>query len=117
MSRSQTSSKILRRKSRFICLVWIMGMATASAQSPTITPSIQGWCGPAVGQAGGNITIICPGVSPKALERLNELLDKKDLELQSKIQAAETWAQKYRELQARLTKEGQDDTPARTAKE
>jgi predicted Zn-dependent peptidase len=117
MLRLQTSSQVLRRKSSLICLVWIVGVATASAQSPTITQSTQGWCSPAVGQAGGNVTIICQGVSPKALERLNELLDKKDLELQAKIQEAETWAKKYRELQERLTKEGQDDVLARTAKE
>ena len=65
---------------------------------------------------GGDITIVCQGVSPKALERLNELLDKKDIEFQTKIQEAETWAQKYRELHGRLGQEGQDDILSQTAK-
>jgi len=115
MSRLQTSSRALR-KSSLICLLWIMGVTAVSAQSPAITQSTQGWCRPTVGQAGGNVTIVCQGVSPKALERLNELLDEKDIERQTKIQEAETWAQRYRDLQDRLTQEGQDDSLSQTAK-
>ena len=115
MSRLQTSNKALQ-KSSLICLAWIISLTGVSAQSPTITQSTQGWCSPVVGQAGGNVTIVCQGVSQKALERLNELLDKKDLELQTKIQEAESWAQKYRELHGRLAQEGQDDILSQTAK-
>lgn len=99
-----------------------MSLTAASAQSPTIMQSTQGWCSPVVGQAGGNVTIICQGVNPKALDRLNEFLrtqeslDKKYLELQTKIQEAETWTQRYRELQDRLTQEGQNDILSQTVK-
>ena len=62
------------------------------------------------------MTIVCHGVNPKALERLNELLDKKDLELHAKVQEAEEWAQKYRDLHQRLTEEGRDDALAQQAK-
>jgi tetratricopeptide (TPR) repeat protein len=81
----------------------------------TITQTTTGWCSPVVNKAGGNVTIICQGVDPKALDRLNELLDKKDLELEAKIQEAEEWAQKYRHLQQRLTEEGRDSVLAQQA--
>jgi tetratricopeptide (TPR) repeat protein len=93
-----------------------MGVTAVSAQSPAITQSTQGWCRPTGGQAGGNLTIVCQGVSPQALKRLNELLGKKDIELQTKIEEAETWAQRYRDLQDRLTQEGQDNSLSQTAK-
>jgi len=51
-------------------------------------------------------------VDPKALVRLNELLDKKDLELSAKIAEADEWAAKYRDLVQRLAAapEGEDES-------
>ena len=87
-----------------------------AAVAETITQTTTGWCSPTVGQTSGNVTITCQGVDPKALARLNELLDKKDLELQAKIHEAEEWTQKYRDLHQRLTEEGRDNALAQQAK-
>jgi hypothetical protein len=70
------------------------------AHADTVTQTTQGWCSPAVADTKGNVTINCQGVDPRALQRLNELLDKKDLELADKIKEANDWAQKYHDLLA-----------------
>jgi hypothetical protein len=62
--------------------LWLVALSMFALQAQaavmeTITQTTTGWCSPAVGQTGGNVTIICQGVDPKALARLNELLDKK----------------------------------------
>src|SRR5712691_9030645 len=97
--------------------VWliVLGIWAIQAQAATIEQTTAGWCSPAVGQAN-TVTIVCQGVDPKALARLNELLDKKDFELQAKIREAEEWAQKYRDVQQRLAEEGRDDVLARQAR-
>jgi hypothetical protein len=70
------------------------------AYADTVTQTTQGWCSPAVANTQGNVTIICQNVDPRAQQRLNELLDKKDLELSEKIKEANEWAQKYHDLLA-----------------
>jgi tetratricopeptide (TPR) repeat protein len=77
----------------FLALV----LVAASAWAET-TQTTQGWCSPAVADTQGNVIINCMGVDPKALQRLNELLDKKDFELKEKVTEADAWARKYREL-------------------
>ncbi len=62
----------------------------------------------------GNVTINCHGVDPKALARLNELLDLKDL-LADKIKEAEIWAGKYQELLDRLESQADDSELAKRA--
>jgi tetratricopeptide (TPR) repeat protein len=86
----------------------VFALQAQAAMMETITQTTTGWCSPTVGKAD-NVIIICQGVDPKALARLNELLDKKDLELQAKIREAEEWTQKYRELEQRLATQGQDE--------
>jgi tetratricopeptide (TPR) repeat protein len=81
-------------------LVVMLGVATA--QPATITQTTEGWCSPAVGHTQGDLTIVCQGVDPKALQRLNKLLDKQELELQEKIREAEEWTRKYVEHAADL---------------
>ena len=71
----------------------------------TFEQTTSGWCSPAVAAVQGKVTIVCNGVDPKALHRLNELLDKKDLELARKVAEAEEWARRYRELEERLADE------------
>jgi DNA repair exonuclease SbcCD ATPase subunit len=61
-----------------------------------------GFCSPGVADSQGNVTIICQGVAPRALARLNQLLDQKDIDLQRKIEEAELWAKKYQELKQAL---------------
>ena len=96
--------------------LWLLVLGVSTVQAATITQTTAGWCSPAVGQTQGNVTITCQGVDPKALARLNELLDKKDLELQEKIREAEDWTRKYQEVSQRLAEAGQDDELARQAR-
>ena len=56
-------------------------------------------------------------VDSKAQARLNKLLDLQELELSEKIKEANEWAQKYRELSARLESQDDQDILTRTAKE
>ena len=104
------------RKIVWLVMLGVFALQAQAAVMETITQTTTGWCSPAVGLTGGNVTINCQGVDPKALVRLNELLDKKDLELQAKIRDAEEWTQKYRDLHQRLTEEGRDDALAQQAK-
>jgi tetratricopeptide (TPR) repeat protein len=89
-------------------------LGVSAAQAGTIHQTTEGWCSPAVGQTHGNVTIIC-GLDPKVERRLNELLDKKDLELQEKIREAEDWTRKYHDLSQRLAEAGKGDELARQA--
>ena len=93
-----------------------VAVAVSTARAATITQHTEGWCSPAVWvKTQGHVTITCHGVDPKALQRLNELLDKKDLELQEQIREAEDWTHKYHELSQRLAEAGKDDKLARQA--
>jgi hypothetical protein len=78
----------------FLLLLLVM-LGVSAAQAGTIHQTTEGWCSPAVGHTEGPVIIICQGVAPKALQRMNELLDKKDLELQETMRKAEEWAHKY----------------------
>lgn len=91
-------------------------LVAAPGWAQSIRQQTAGWCSPAVADAKGNVSIVCQGVDPKALARLNELLDKKDLELAQKIQEANEWATKYRDLSARLAAAGDDGQLAEQAK-
>jgi tetratricopeptide (TPR) repeat protein len=69
-------------------------------------------------------TVICNGVDPRAMDRLNELLDRKDLDLKQKIAEANDWARRYNELNAQLEEtkkqlaaKGQDATLVQTAQD
>jgi hypothetical protein len=70
----------------------IAGLLAFAAGTPSVaTDSTQttgsgSWCSPA--QNGNGNTVICNGVDPRALDRLNELLDHKDLELTQKTAEA-----------------------------
>ena len=49
----------------------------------------------------GSVTLNCPSLSPEALRKLNELL-RTIKGREAKLQAADTWAQKYHDLEATL---------------
>jgi hypothetical protein len=89
---------------RFIAFCFL-ALAAVAARAATVDQTTSGWCSPAVAAVQGKVTIVCNGVDPKALHRLNELLDKKDVELAKKIAEAEEWARRYRELEQRLADE------------
>lgn len=73
-----------------------------SATSHNLYQRTEGWCSPAVADVRGNVHVVCQGVDPRALDRLNELLDLKDLKLAEKIEEADNWASKYNKLKSRL---------------
>jgi hypothetical protein len=89
-----------------ICLgLWLLVLGVSGVQAASIIQQTEGWCSPAVGQTGGNVTITCQGVDPKALDALNgDLgLTKGQLRLtkeqvEQKTKEANEWARKYHEL-------------------
>ncbi len=78
--------------------------AHVRAQTPTIVQHTTGWCSPTFANVTvtGNLTVICKGVSPKALEVLNRELSKQRLEANELLAEANNWAQKYHDLLASL---------------
>src|SRR5271165_3893844 len=62
--------------------------------------STTGWCSPI--QSGNNNVVNCNGVDPRAMDRLNERLDRMELDLKQKITVADDWARRYNELNAEL---------------
>jgi tetratricopeptide (TPR) repeat protein len=125
-------------KAKIMIVIWLVVLSVFVLQvriaiGQTTTQTTTGPCSPALSQVGGNVTINCQGLDEQVLrqlnefldkkftadqknvDRLHELLDKKDVELQAKISEAEAWAQKYRELEQRLATEGQDSVLAQQA--
>src|SRR5215471_1624019 len=101
---------------RYAVAVILVSFVTTPAWSQSLRQQTEGWCSPAVADVKGHVTITCQGVDPKALARLNELLDKKDLELTQRIKEANEWAERYRELSARLATAGDDGQLSQQAK-
>jgi Tetratricopeptide repeat len=100
-------------------LVFVAGTPLVAAEVTQTTGS-GSWCSPA--QNGNGNIVICNGVDPRAMDRLNELLDRKDLDLKQKTAEANDWAQRYNELNGQLedTKKllaarGEDATLVQTA--
>ena len=82
-------------------LGFLMVLAVAMpAAGGDVEQTTTGWCSPA--QNGNNNVVICNGIDPRAMARLNELLDLKDLSLKQKTAEANDWAQKYHDLNAEL---------------
>ncbi len=97
------------------CLL-ICYLIISPVQAGSVEQKTKGWCSPAVNDTKGNITIDCHGVSPKIVKRLEELLDKNELDL---IKAKETillWFKKYNELKSQLTARPAADKKATKAK-
>jgi hypothetical protein len=76
--------------------LWLLVLSLSAAQAASITQQTDGSCSPAVGQTGGNVTIMlnCPGVDPKVLQRLNEDFNKQGRELQETKRKVDEWARK-----------------------
>ncbi|HZI58915.1 MAG TPA: hypothetical protein VFF39_19180 [Verrucomicrobiae bacterium] len=82
-----------------VLLVPISSIATAQT---SIIQESHGSCSPNIINYGGNVTVICKGVSPEALKALNEQLAKKKLQLSDALAQANEWVQKYWRLQSEL---------------
>ena len=99
----------------FLAFLVVIGLPAQQEPATRIEQKTAGWCAPAVADIEGNVTINCQGVDPKALARLNELLDLKDLQLADKIKEAEDWVGKYQELLQRLESQADDSESAKRA--
>jgi tetratricopeptide (TPR) repeat protein len=84
-------------------LSWLLAVLawTAWADAADMEQSTGGWCSPAINGSGNQV--VCQGVDPGAMARLEELLDQKDHDLRDKIADANEWARKYNELNGQLT--------------
>src|ERR1700722_6288323 len=115
-------------KTKTIARLIVIGLLMFTAATQLVAAEVTqatgsgSWCSPA--QNGNGNTVICNGVDPRAMDRLNELLDRKDLDLKQKTAEANDWAHRYNELNAQLeeTKEqlaakGQDATLVQTAQD
>jgi tetratricopeptide (TPR) repeat protein len=87
------------------------------AQPPAIVQKTSGWCSPAIANVVGNVTVNCIGVDPRALQRLNSELKRKNLQLSEKIREADEWTRRYKELEAQLSEAGHDSILSRRAEE
>jgi tetratricopeptide (TPR) repeat protein len=106
---------------RLACLLAVLAW-TAPANAADVEQSTGGWCSPAINGSGNLVD--CKGVDPRAIARLEELLDLKDRDLKDKIADANEWARKYNELNAQLTDarrqleaKGEDATLVQTAQD
>jgi tetratricopeptide (TPR) repeat protein len=99
---------------QFIALIALAALQQAPPPAK-IVQKTSGWCSPAIANVVGNVTVNCIGVDPRALLRLNAELDRKKLQLADKIREANDWTNKYKELETRLTKTGNDSELSRQA--
>jgi tetratricopeptide (TPR) repeat protein len=84
--------------------------------------STAGSCSPI--QSGNNNVFICNGVDPRAMKRLNDDLDRMELNLQQKTTEANEWVRKYNELNTQfeqtkkeLEAKGEDATLVQAAQD
>jgi hypothetical protein len=111
-----------RLASLLAALAWSALAWSALAAAAGVEQSTSGPCSPAIN--GSNNSVNCSGVDPRAMARLEELLDLKDRDLKQKIADANEWARKYTELNAQLTDarqqleaKGEDATLVKTAQD
>ncbi len=91
---------------RLACFLAALACTTPAAGAG-VDQSTSGWCSPAINGNGNRMD--CRGVDPRAMRRLEELLDQKDRDLnqknrdlKEKIAEANEWAQKYTEANTEL---------------
>jgi tetratricopeptide (TPR) repeat protein len=85
---------------RIACLLAALAWSEI-ATAADVAQSTAGPCSPAIN--GNGNTVNCSGIDPRAMARLEELLDMKDRDLKQKIADANEWARKYKELNSQLT--------------
>jgi len=90
-------------------------VVAAQQQHPVmIVQKTSGWCSPAIANVVGNV---CIGVDPRALKRLNEQLRAMKLDRDKPVQVADEWTTRYKELETRLSRAGDDSVLSRQAEE
>jgi tetratricopeptide (TPR) repeat protein len=98
-------------------LISVVVMAALQQAPVTIVQKTSGWCGPAIANVIGNVTVNCVGVDPRALKRLNAELKRRNVEVADRIREADEWTSRYKELEARLGEAGDDTVLSRQAEE
>ena len=86
----------------YLLIVLVVLAGATPAAHAAIIQITTGWCSPA--QYGLVNVVVCKGVDPRAMKRLNDELDQQKLSLTQKIAEANGWAQKYNELNAEFEK-------------
>jgi len=82
-------------------------LMVAAAQAQRVThQTTTGWCSPNIANVTGKVTVNCIGVDPRALIKLNAQLSRTNQELTAKIDEANEWADRYHELETRLSEPG-----------
>jgi hypothetical protein len=83
-------------------VLWLLVLIVRTA--PAVAAEIgQSTIGPRNPVQSGNYNVVnCNGVPQRGLDRLNELLDRQDLDLKQKTAEANVWVCKYTELYAQL---------------
>ena len=84
-----------------VILVLTAFSPAALAQGIVQTTTV-GWCSPVISNVTGNVAITCNGVDQKSLDQLNELLDRKQIDLAAKLKTGEHWVRQYLALKDRL---------------
>jgi tetratricopeptide (TPR) repeat protein len=97
-------------------ITWLVATFTQQ-QVSTVTQTSSGWCSPNITNVSGNVTVICKGVDPRALKRLNHELDLKNLQYAEKFREADEWAERYHDLEKRLAESGDDTELSKKAEE
>jgi tetratricopeptide (TPR) repeat protein len=99
-------------------LALLLLTATARAQFfEQVDQSTEGSCSPVFAKIEGNATVNCNGLDPVIQGRMNELLDKENIELNDKVREAERWAGWYRKAEAWLEESGDTNALEREAEE
>ena len=89
-----------------------------AAEAPTVIhQSTSGWCSPVIANVTGNVTVNCIGVDPRALNRLNAQLAKKNQQLSATIAEANQWVDRYHELENQLKQSGVNPELSKQAQE
>jgi hypothetical protein len=85
--------------------LWLLILGVAATEAGSFYQVTYGSCSPAIGQTGGNVTVICQGVDPQAMGALNRELGLTkgqllltDQQLEQKIKEANELARKYHDL-------------------
>ena len=97
-------------------VVMFSALAFLVGQSDVVQIS-KGWCSPNIANVSGPVTVNCIGVDPRAVRRLNQELRAAKLQRSEALRIADEWAEKYHDLESRLSEAGEDSGLSRQAKE
>jgi tetratricopeptide (TPR) repeat protein len=97
------------------CLALLVALDPAAGAAGQVIQTTTGFCSPAINNAMGPVSITCYGVDPKLLERLNQLLDRQNINPKEKVRRGDEWTRQYLELKTRLLLLSEQSPIARSA--